>query len=88
MSQATESIAHHALITLTADEIRSLADRLFSRGVSVITTYGPREKGDLICASRVIRELMQRYELSTGCELQAIGCLRWSPAFYAPANSS
>jgi hypothetical protein len=67
-----ESIPNHTMVTLTAEEIRCLSDRLFSRGISTISTYSRRERQDLILASRVMRELLRRYERSTGRELQAI----------------
>lgn len=53
-------------VTVTAREIQSLADRLYSRGVSVITTCDPRCQSDLIQASRVMRALLSRYERANG----------------------
>jgi hypothetical protein len=66
------SIPNHIITTLTVEEIRYLADRLFSRGISTISTYSRREQQDLVIASRVMRELLRRYERSTGRELQAL----------------
>jgi hypothetical protein len=65
----TDVSTHHALMTISAREIQSLADRLYGRGVSTLTTCDPRCRGDLIQASRVIRGLLRRYEHSTGSEL-------------------
>ena len=73
MSKATiEGIADHAVWTLSRTEIEYLADRLYSRGVSVLTAVGPRERDDLVIASRVIVRLLQSYERGTGRQLAAI----------------
>ncbi len=73
MSQANvDVIQTHVLVTLTADEIRNLADRLFSRGISTLSTYSVRERTDLVAASRALRELLRVYERATGRELHAI----------------
>jgi hypothetical protein len=62
----------HTILKLSHDEAHSLADRLFSRGCSSISTYSRREKHDLIVASRTIRELLRLYEKSAGRELHSI----------------
>jgi hypothetical protein len=71
---------------LTADEIQHLADRLFSRGCSSLTTYSRREQQDLVLASKTLRALLRKYERSTGRQLQALfldrGCLMPSVAFF------
>jgi hypothetical protein len=73
MAQASsDSIQYPPLITITAKEIQSLSDRLFSRGISTISTHSPRERGDLILASRCLRELLYRFERCTGHQLKAI----------------
>jgi hypothetical protein len=66
------AILNHVITTMSAEEIRCLADRLFSRGFSTISTYSRREQQDLVLASRVIRELLRRYERSTGRELHSV----------------
>jgi hypothetical protein len=73
MSHATsESIPDHTLVTLTADEIQVLADRLFSRGISCLAACSHQEQCDVILASRALRELLHVYERGTGRELHAI----------------
>jgi hypothetical protein len=67
-----DEISCHPLITISASEIQSLADRLFGRGISSLSTYSTREKQDLIAASRVIRELARRVDRATGRSLVAI----------------
>ena len=57
---------------LTYDEVQTLADRLFSRGISSISTYSRREQADLIAASRTMRALLRAYEHATGRQLQTI----------------
>jgi hypothetical protein len=73
MSQATvESIASHIVVTLTVPEIQSLADRLFSRGVSTLSTCDRTCHRDLLAASRRIRELLRRHERANDRQLEAI----------------
>ena len=67
-----ESIPNHTMITLTAEEIRCLADRIFSRGISTLSTYSRREQQDLVLASRVMRELLRLYARGTGRELHSL----------------
>jgi hypothetical protein len=59
----------HCIQKLTADEVQVLADRLFSRGISNISTYSRREKADLVAASRTLRALLRQYEHATGRQL-------------------
>jgi hypothetical protein len=66
------AIPNHIITTLTADEIQHLADRLFSRGISIISAYSRGEQKDLILASRAMRELLRRYERSAGRELHSL----------------
>src|SRR6266566_3748373 len=61
-----------ALHKLTYDEVQILADRLFSRGISALSTYSTREKADLIAASRTLRVLLRQYEHATGRQLQTV----------------
>jgi hypothetical protein len=67
-----QDIDYPKVNTLTADEINSLADRLFSRGISVLATDRPEQKSDLITASRALRELLRLYDRATGRSLHAI----------------
>jgi hypothetical protein len=73
MSEASvKSIPDHDLITLGAEEIRCLGDRLFSRGISTVSTYSRREQNNLIMASRALKELLRLYERSTGRNLACL----------------
>jgi hypothetical protein len=73
MSQAAiESIPTHTIVTLTAEEVRNLADRLFSRGISTISKYSRREQEDLVLPSRALRELVRLYARGTRRELHAL----------------
>lgn len=62
----------HTILALSHDAVESLADRLFSRGCSALTTYSRREQNDLITASRALRELLRLYERDVGKELHSI----------------
>jgi hypothetical protein len=66
------AIPNHIITTLSAEEIRCISDRVFSRRISTISTYSRREQQDLVLASRVMRELLRRYERSTGRELHSL----------------
>jgi hypothetical protein len=48
--------------TMTANEVQSLADRLFSRGVSKLLDDSPSMQADLRTASRVIRSLLSEID--------------------------
>jgi hypothetical protein len=61
-----------SLYMLSRDDVQILSDRLFSRAVSTITTYSPKEKSDLIAASRTMRALLRQYEHATGRQLQTV----------------
>jgi hypothetical protein len=58
--------------TLSERELQALSDRLFSCGISHLSTIGPRERGDMIAASRAIRALLRHIELKTGHQLQTV----------------
>jgi hypothetical protein len=58
--------------TLSQRELQALSDRLFSCGISHLSTIGPRERTDMIAASRAIRALLRHIELKTGRELQTV----------------
>jgi hypothetical protein len=57
---------------ISRTDIECLSDRLLSRAVSTLSTYCPREKEDLLIASRSIRELLRVYERATGRQLSSI----------------
>jgi hypothetical protein len=69
---ASQDTNHNTMLKLSADEVQSLADRLYSRGVSVLSTECPRSKDDLIAASRTLRALLRAYEHATGRQLQTV----------------
>jgi hypothetical protein len=58
--------------TLTRAEIEYLADRLYGRGVSTITTTSAAEREDLITASRALRRLLSVYERASGRQLACL----------------
>jgi hypothetical protein len=58
--------------TISQRDLQVLADRLFSCGISHLSTIGPRERGDMIAASRSIRALLRHIELKTGRQLQTV----------------
>jgi hypothetical protein len=68
----TTDVTNVRLTTVSAKELQSLADRLYSRGVSSLTTCDRACQCDLVAASRTIRALLTRYERSTGRQLEAI----------------
>jgi hypothetical protein len=72
MGPTVQNVTNHVLITITAEELQSLADRLFARGISTISTCDAWCRGDLVTASRVIRELARRVDRATGRTLQAV----------------
>jgi hypothetical protein len=49
-------------VTLSAGEVQSLADRLFSRGVSTLSTASDQERRDLQLASRALRKLLHEID--------------------------
>jgi hypothetical protein len=57
---------------LTYNEVQILADRLFSRGITTLSTDGPRVRADLIAASRTMRALLRQYEHATGRQLATV----------------
>jgi hypothetical protein len=52
------------LITLTQPEMRALAERLFSRGISKMSTDTPEQARDLRLAARVIWVLCLEIDLN------------------------
>jgi hypothetical protein len=65
-------LGERGVAVLKTSEIHALADRLYGRGVSNLTTMSAREQSDLILASRLLRALLRRYERCTGRTLQSI----------------
>lgn len=63
---ANTDVTNTHVTTLTAKEVAALADRLFSRGVSGLSTCDPKCQRDMLAASRVLRELLRRYERANG----------------------
>ena len=57
---------------LTYDEVQTLADRLFSRGISNLSTDGPIVRADLIAASRALRALLRAYEHATHRQIRTV----------------
>lgn len=66
---AIDSIPQHVIVTLNAEEISCLADRLYSRSVSTLSTVGPNDRRDLVTASRALRRLLAAYERDAGHQL-------------------
>jgi hypothetical protein len=60
------------ILRLTEREVQALADRLFSRGISVLSLDRPEHRSDLITASRTLRALLRVYEQSAGRQLQTV----------------
>ena len=58
--------------TLSQRELQALSDRLFSCGISHLSTIGPRERADMIAASRALRALLRHIELKTGRQLATV----------------
>ena len=52
-------------------EARFLADRLFSRAVSTLSTDSTRQRGDLKLASRLLRVLLRDYSAREVIEVDA-----------------
>jgi hypothetical protein len=48
-------------ISIRVSDARSLADRLFSRAISMLSTDSERQRGDLKLASRLLRVLLRDY---------------------------
>jgi len=62
MVQADDNSTHPRTQKLTAGEAQSLADRLFSRGVSTLATGTPEQTRDLLIASKIIRALLHEVD--------------------------
>jgi hypothetical protein len=48
-------------ISIRVSDARTLADRLFSRAVSMLSSDSERQRGDLKLASRLLRVLLREY---------------------------
>jgi hypothetical protein len=65
MSQAeNEPTTNHIMLKLTADEVSSLADRTYRRGISRVLDDMPSVQADMRQAARVIWALVTAYELA------------------------
>jgi hypothetical protein len=60
------------LIELNPESIQLLADKLYSLGISNITTIGPEERAEFVTASRALRRLLAAYERAAGRPLHTI----------------
>jgi hypothetical protein len=60
------------MMKLDGDDVQALADRLFSLGISGISTLSRRDQADVIAASRTLRALLRHYELATGRQIQTV----------------
>jgi hypothetical protein len=65
-------VPRHTILALSHEEIQNLADRLFSRGMSSLSTYSPTDRVDLIAASRALRRLLVAFERASGQPLHTI----------------
>lgn len=73
MNQAKQDDIRFPNITsLTRTEIEFLADRLFARGISSLSTSTSIEREDMILASRILRRLLSAYERGTGHQLHTL----------------
>jgi hypothetical protein len=65
MSQAeSDSTKNPKRVTLSVPELHSLADRLLSRALSMLSTDTAEQQRDLKTASRVIRALLRNLNSS------------------------
>lgn len=60
------------LYTLSERDLQALSDRLFSCGISHLSTIGPRERADMIAGSRAIRALIRHFEITTSRQIQTV----------------
>lgn len=67
-----DCIDYPHISTLTRTEIEYLADRLYGRGTSALSTSTTAERADLVLASRVLRRLLAAYEHATNRQLSCI----------------
>ena len=68
----TDVTSTPVITTLTHAEVLALADRLYSRAISTLSTSGPVERRDLVTASRALRRLLSAYERVAGYEIGTI----------------
>ena len=57
---------------LSYEQVQVLADRLFSRGISTLSTDGPKVRADLVAASRALRAMLRAYESATHRQLHTV----------------
>jgi hypothetical protein len=68
----TDATPYQPILTLSAKQVRLLADRLYARGISTLTIDTPVARHDLITASRALRRLLVAFERAAGHELHTI----------------
>jgi hypothetical protein len=62
----------HDPLLLNAESVQRLADALYSIAVSNLATVGPRDRVNLVNASRALRRLLTAYERESGHELHTL----------------
>ena len=73
MSQAgIDGIPDCTVRVVTRTELEYLSDRLYGTAISSILTIGPREREDMILASRAIRRLLGAFEQGAGRQLHTL----------------
>jgi hypothetical protein len=60
----SKSTENQKRVIMTTDEVHSLADRLFSRGITKLTSETAEQQRDLRTASRAIRTLLRHFSSS------------------------
>ena len=74
MSEAKDdSTQNPRRVTLTMSEVHSLADRLFSRGVSKLSDDTVEQQRDLRVASRVLRALLKHFSATDTVSVEING---------------
>jgi hypothetical protein len=68
----TDPTEYPDVVTITAEEIQVIADRLYVLAVSTLPVVGPADRTNLILASRTLRRLLAAYETGSGRQLAAL----------------
>jgi hypothetical protein len=68
---SASAIPHEPLM-LNAESVQRLADAIYSVAVSNVGTVGPRDRVNLVNASRALRRLLTVYEREAGHELHTL----------------
>jgi transketolase C-terminal domain/subunit len=69
---ASASGIPHEPLMLNAESVQQLADTLYSVAVSNVGTVSPRDRVNLVNASRALRRLLTAYEREAGHELHTL----------------